>query len=157
MSPAHWLIQPSNFATATGALLASNDNWRTTQIGGIITADQVAEIEASTVAPTNDAESALIATLAPGNYTAQIRGANNTTGIGLAEAYDLSLTSGARLANVSTRGFVQAGDNLMIGGFIIVTNPVRVVIRGIGPSLTDSEFQTPWPTPRSSCAMSTAC
>ena len=120
----------------TTALLASNDNWRTTVIGGIITADQVAEIQASTLAPTNDAESALIGTLAPGNYTAQIRGANNTTGIGLSEAYDLSLASAAKLANVSTRGFVQTGDNLMIGGFIVVNNPVRVVVRGIGPSLT---------------------
>src|SRR5205823_5710426 len=121
---------------ATGALIASNDNWRTTIIGGIITADQVAEIQATQIAPTNDAESALIATLAPGNYTAQIRGVNNTTGIGLSEAYDLSLASAARLANISTRGFVQTGDNLMIGGFIIVNNPARVVVRGIGPSLT---------------------
>jgi hypothetical protein len=119
----------------TGALIASNDNWRTTIIGGVITADQVADIQASGVAPTNNLESALIATLAPGNYTAQIRGVNNTTGIGVAEAYDLSLASAAKLANVSTRGFVQTGDNLMIGGFIIVTNPVRVVVRGIGPSL----------------------
>ncbi len=78
----------------------------------------------------------MIATLAPGNYTAQIRGANNTTGIGVAEAYDLTLTSAAKLANVSTRGFVQTGDNIMIGGFIILNNPVKVVIRGIGPSLT---------------------
>src|SRR6266446_4564956 len=73
----------------TGALIASNDNWRTTVIGGIITADQQAEIQASGVAPVNDAESAIIGTLAPGNYTAQVRGAKNTTGIGLSEAYDL--------------------------------------------------------------------
>ena len=125
----------------SGALIASNDNWKTTVIGGIITADQAAEIQASGVAPKNDAESALIATLAPGNYTAQIRGANNTTGIGVAEAFDLSLASAAKLANVSTRGFVQIGDNLMIGGFIVVNNPVRVVVRGIGPSLAGVEFK----------------
>jgi len=119
-----------------GALIASNDNWQTTVIGGVITSDQVAEIQATGAAPTNAAESALIATLAPGNYTAQIRGANGTTGIGVSEAYDLDLPSPAKLANVSTRGFVQTGDNLMIGGFIIVNNPVRVVVRGIGPSLT---------------------
>jgi hypothetical protein len=118
-----------------GALIASNDNWRTTQLGGIITADQVAEIQATGAAPGNDLESAIIGTLAPGNYTAQVRGANATTGIGVAEAYDLSLASAARLANVSTRGFVQAGDNLMIGGFIIVNNPLKIVARGIGPSL----------------------
>ncbi len=121
---------------ATGALLAKNDNWKTTQIGGNITADQVADIQATGAAPTNDAESALIATLTPGNYTAQIRGANNTTGIGVAEAYDLSLASAAKLANVSTRGFVQTGDNIMIGGFIVVNNSVKVVVRAIGPSLT---------------------
>lgn len=120
----------------TGALIASNDNWMTTVIGGVITSDQVAEIQATGAQPANAAESALIATLAPGNYTAQIRGANSTTGIGLSEAYDLDLPSAAKLANVSTRGFVQTGDNLMIGGFIIVNNPVRVVVRGIGPSLT---------------------
>jgi len=119
---------------SSGALLASNDNWRTTQIGGIITADQVAEIQASGAAPGNDAESALIGRLAPGSYTAQIRGANGTTGIAVTDAFDLELTAG-RLANVSTRGLVQTGDNLMIAGFIIVNNPVRVVVRGIGPSL----------------------
>jgi DNA-binding beta-propeller fold protein YncE len=131
----------------SGALIASNDNWKTTVIGGIITADQSAEIQASGVAPANDAESALIATLAPGNYTAQIRGVNNTTGIGVAEAFDLSLASAAKLANVSTRGFVQIGDNLMIGGFIVVNNPVRVVVRGIGPSLAGVGIQNPLADP----------
>lgn len=130
-----------------GALIASNDNWRTTQIGGIITADQVADIQATGAAPGNDTESALIGTLAPGNYTAQIRGANSTTGLGVAEAYDLNVASGARLANVSTRGFVQTGDNLMIGGFILVNNPVRIVVRGIGPSLTAAGVPNPLADP----------
>jgi hypothetical protein len=121
----------------TGALIASNDNWRTTVIGGIITSDQVAEMQASGLAPTNDAESALIGTLSPSSYTAQVRGANNTTGIGVAEAFDLSLSSAAKLANVSTRGQVGSGDSLMIAGFIIVNNPLKVVVRGIGPSLTN--------------------
>ena len=99
--------------------------------------------------PANPAEAALIATLAPGNYTAQIRGANGTTGIGISELErPATLPSPAKLANVSTRGFVQTGDNLMIGGFIIVNNPVRVVVRGIGPSLTG--IRTPWPIPPSS-------
>jgi hypothetical protein len=123
------------FHDNTGSLIASNDNWRTTVIGGIITSDQVAEIQASGLAPANDAESALIGTVSPGSYTAQVRGANNTTGIGVAEAFDLSLGSAAKVANVSTRGQVGAGDNLMIAGFIIVNNPLRVVVRGIGPSL----------------------
>ncbi len=131
----------------TGALIARNDNWKTTQTGGVITADQVADIQATGAAPMNDAESALIATLAPGNYTAQVRGTNNTTGIGVAEAYDLSLASPAILANVSTRGFVQTGDNLMIGGFIIVNNPLKVVVRGIGPSLTAFGVTNPLANP----------
>ena len=101
----------------------------------------MADIQATGAAPTNDAESALIATLAPGNYTAQVRGANNTIGIGVAEAYDLSLASPAILANVSTRGFVQTGDNLMIAGFIIVNNPLKIVVRGIGPSLANFGVQ----------------
>lgn len=119
----------------TGALIASNDDWGTTVIGGIITMDQVAEIQATGAAPTDTLESALIGTLAPGNYTAQVRGYNDTTGIGLAEAYDLDLASPAKLAEISTRGFVQTGNDIMIGGFIVVNNPLRVVLRGIGPSL----------------------
>jgi sugar lactone lactonase YvrE len=118
------------------SLIARNDNWQTTQIGGIITSNQVAEIQSSRLAPSNPAESAIIATLPPGNYTAIVRGVNNTTGNGLAEVYDLSPTSGSLLANLSTRGFVQTGDNIMIGGFIVVTQPTRVIIRAIGPSLT---------------------
>jgi hypothetical protein len=118
------------------SLIARNDNWQTTQIGGIITSNQVAEIRNSGLAPSNALESALIATLPPGNYTAIVRGVNNTTGNGLAEVYDLSANSGSLLANLSTRGFVQTGDNVMIGGFIVVTQPTRVIIRAIGPSLT---------------------
>ena len=70
-------------------LIGQNDDWQTTQIGGIITSDQVAAIRASGIAPTNPAESAIIATLQPGNYTAIVRGVNNTTGNALVEVYDL--------------------------------------------------------------------
>ena len=73
----------------TGALIASNDNWQHTIIGGIITADQVAAIQNSGHAPTAPSESAIIATLQPGNYTAIVRGVNDTTGVALAEVYDL--------------------------------------------------------------------
>jgi len=73
----------------TGALIASNDNWQTTVIGGIITADQVSAIQNSGHAPTQPSESAIIATLQPGNYTAIVRGVNNTTGNALVEVYDL--------------------------------------------------------------------
>jgi hypothetical protein len=121
-----------------GALIASNDNWRTTIIGGVITADQVAAIQASGIPPGNNLESAIVATL-PANgsaYTAIVRGVNNTTGIGLVEAYDLDRTVDSKLANISTRGLVQTGDNVLIGGLIVLgPNPLRVIVRAIGPSL----------------------
>ena len=72
-----------------GALIASNNNWATTIIGGIITANQVREIQASGYAPRDGLESAIIADLPSGNYTAIVRGVNNTTGVALVEMYDL--------------------------------------------------------------------
>jgi hypothetical protein len=74
---------------SAGALIASNDNWRTTIIGGIITASQVRDIRASGLAPTDGRESAIIAELPAGDYTAIVRGVNNTTGVALVEVYDL--------------------------------------------------------------------
>jgi hypothetical protein len=122
---------------ATGALIASNDNWQTTIIGGIITSDQVAAISASGYAPDDFRESAMIVTLPPGNYTAIVRGVANMTGVALAEVYDLSPAPNSKLGNVSTRSFVQTGDNVMIGGVIVQgTEPKRVIIRAIGPELT---------------------
>ena len=121
----------------TGALIGQNDNWRTTQTGGVITEDQFLAIHATGIPPGNDAESAIIATLEPGAYTAVIAGANSSTGIGLAEVYDLGpAPASAKLANISTRGLVQTGDNVMIGGFIIGNQSSQVLVRGIGPSLT---------------------
>ena len=117
-------------------IIAMNDDWQTTLIGGVITADQVAEIQNSGLAPTDPLESAIIGTLSPGSYSAIVRGANGGTGVGSAEVYDLDQTGDSLLANLSTRGFVETGDNLMIGGFIITTGPTRVVIRAIGPSLS---------------------
>ena len=120
----------------TANTIGMNDNWQTTQVGGVITADQVAEIQNSGLAPRDPAESAIIATLPPGSYTAIVQGVNGGTGVGIVEAYDLDATSGSLLANIATRGFVQTGDNAMIGGFIVVSQPTRVIIRAIGPSLT---------------------
>ena len=121
----------------SGALIASNDNWQHTIIGGIITSDQVRDIMASRLAPRNPRESAIIADLPAGNYTAIVRGLNNTTGVALVEAYDLSPDSNSFLGNISTRAFVQTGDNVMIGGFIVQGGqPKRVIIRAIGPELT---------------------
>ena len=72
-----------------GTLIAINNNWQTTLVGGIITGDQVSQIQASGHAPTQPSESAIIATLPPGNYTAIVRGVNNTTGVALVEVDDL--------------------------------------------------------------------
>lgn len=110
----------------------SNDDWRS---------DQEAEIQATGLAPQNDLESAIVRTLAPGSYTAVMRGQDGTTGIGLVEVYDLSQNSLSLLANISSRGLVETGDNVMIGGFIV--GPVdhgspQVVVRAIGPSLANS-------------------
>ncbi len=113
---------------ATGAIVASNDNWRSSQQNEIIAAG---------LAPTNDLESALIATINPGAYTVVVRGVNNATGVGLMEIYDLDPDgSPARLANISTRGNVLTGDNVMIGGFIVRGDvPKRTLVRARGPSL----------------------
>ena len=121
----------------TGALIASNDNWQHTIIGGIITSDQRADIRNSGYAPADWRESAIIADLPAGNYTAIVRGVNNITGVALAEVYDLSLGTNSKVRNISTRSFVQTGDNVMIGGFMVaVTQPKRVIVRAIGPELT---------------------
>jgi hypothetical protein len=122
---------------STGALVGQNDNWQATQIGGVIAGEQFAQIHATGIPPTNNAESAIIATLDPGAYTAILAGANSSTGIGLVEVYDLGPANApAKLANISTRGFVQTGDDVMIGGFIIGNQTSEVLVRGIGPSLT---------------------
>ena len=122
---------------SSGAIIGRNDNWKQTIIGGVITGDQVAEIQASTIPPTNDLESAIVANLSPGQYTTVIRGAEDATGIGVAEIYDLDSAGQLRLANISTRGFVDTGDNVMIGGIILLgQSSQRIVFRAIGPSLT---------------------
>ena len=114
-----------------GALIRSNDNWRD---------DQQAEIEATGIPPRDNLESAIVATLAPGNYTAIVSGKNGTAGVGLVEVYDLDAGADARLVNLSTRGFVQTGSDVMIGGFILGNSneSARIVLRAIGPSLAQA-------------------
>jgi len=119
-----------------GAMLAFNDNWKDSQ---------KSDIEASGIAPTNDKESAIIKTLSPGEYTVILRGKNNGTGIGLVEIYDLDVSVTSQVANLSTRGVVATGDNVMIGGFIAgAANalPAKVVLRAIGPSMQDKVANT---------------
>ena len=128
----------------SGTLIASNNNWQTTIIGGIITTNQVSAIQNSGHAPTQPSESAIIATLQPGNYTAIVRGANNTTGVALVEVYDIDGQVSSILGNVSTRAFVQTADNVMIGGFIVQgTEQKSVIVRAIGPELSAPPFNIP--------------
>jgi len=108
--------------------LATNDDWK----------EHEADIVATGIPPADDHESAIVQTLSPGAYTAVLRGKNGSTGIAVVEAYDISGDATSILANISTRGFVETGDNVMIGGFI--TGPANlagttIVARGIGPSL----------------------
>ena len=113
---------------AQGTTLAFNDNWRSTQ---------EAEITQTGIAPQDDRDAALIFTVAPGAYTAVVKGASGTTGVGLVEAYDLATGGNSHFVNVSTRGFVSTEANVMIGGFIVPDGPpAKVVIRALGPSLT---------------------
>jgi glucose/arabinose dehydrogenase len=112
-----------------GNALATNDDW--------MTSPQKQQIIDSTVPPTDPKESAIVATLQPGNYTAIMSGVGSATGIGVVELYDLDQSAPANPANISTRGFVESGDNVMIGGFIVGGSQNRtVLVRAIGPSLT---------------------
>jgi len=134
---------------AAGALIGSNDDWQQTIIGGVITRSQVADIQNSGHAPANPFESAIIADLPPGNYTAIVRGVNNTTGVALVEVYDLGNDASSILGNISTRSFVQTDDNVMIGGFIVQgTGSKRVIIRAIGPELSQFGVPDPLANPR---------
>lgn len=134
---------------SSGAIIATNNNWRTTQVGGVINANQLIDIVASGVAPTSDAESAIIATLNPGAYTAIVGSANTATGISIVEVYDLDPIYLSTLANISTRGLIQAGDNVMIGGFIYAggVGSTNVVIRALGPSLAQFGISNPLSDP----------
>ena len=118
---------PGAFVTIT------DDNWRDDPV-------QEAAILADGIPPTNDLESAIDATLAPGGYTAVVRGKNNTSGVALVEVYDLNQSVTSKLANISTRAFVSTGSSIVIAGFVLGdgAGDDRVVIRGLGPSLSAS-------------------
>src|SRR5262249_47217470 len=106
------------------------------------------DIRNSGHAPADARESAIIADLQAGNYTAIVRGVNNTMGVGLVEVYDLSPESGSTLGNISSRSFVQTGDDVMIGGFIVEgTQPKRVILRAIGPELSQYGVPNPLTNP----------
>jgi hypothetical protein len=134
---------------AAGTLIASNNNWVTTIIGGMITQNQVRDIMNSGYAPSNGLESAIIVDLPPGNYTAIVRGVNDTTGVGLVEVYELNnpgTVPSSILRNISSRSVVLTGDDVMIAGFIVQgSGTKRVIVRALGPEL--SQYGVPFPLP----------
>ena len=107
--------------------IATNDNWKSTQQAAIM---------ATGLQPPNDLEAAIRQSLPAGNYTAIVSGKNNTTGVALVEAYDIDKKINPTLTNISTRGFVDTGSNVMIGGFISGNGIVKVIVRALGPTLT---------------------
>jgi hypothetical protein len=114
-------------STNTG--VGSNDNWQSDN-----DADIVNQLH---LAPTDSYEAALYRYLSPGAYTVVVSGVNNTSGIALAEVYDVDNNDIERLANISTRGLVETGDNVMIGGFIVSgPDQASMLVRGLGPSLS---------------------
>ena len=115
-----------------GFVTIINNNWKDTQEQAIIDTG---------IPPTNDLESAILLMLPPGSYTAVLKGngTTNNTGIGLVELYDLTQGGNSKLGNISTRGFVQSGNDVMIAGFILGAGNTSdpIIVRGIGPSLAD--------------------
>jgi hypothetical protein len=124
---------------SSGNLLQANDNWQDTQ-------EQI--IRDTTLAPSHNLESAMVSSLPPGAYTAVMSGRNNTTGIGLIEIYDLQRAPSSKLANISTRGLVGTGENVMVGGLILLgSDPARILFRAIGPSLVGAGIESPLADP----------
>ncbi|HKP93569.1 MAG TPA: PKD domain-containing protein, partial [Chthoniobacterales bacterium] len=124
----------------TKQVIDSNDDWKSNQ----------AAVEATGLQPANDKESAIVATLDPGSYTVVMRGKGNSSGIGVVETYDISLEVNARLANLSSRGVVGTGDDILIGGFFAGPQTAaitRMVFRAIGPSLAAFNVPDPLPDP----------
>ncbi len=139
-------------------LIAQNDNWQDdpSSCSGGFVCGTAAQITAtgldpcepnpgqSTPPPSCALESAMLVTLPPGAYTAQLLDASGGVGVGLVEAFDIGESMTANLHNLSTRGVVGTGDQIMIGGFVIEgSTPKTVLVRGRGPFLGDAPFFVP--------------
>jgi hypothetical protein len=126
------LANPTLDLVNGNTLIDSNDNWKDMH---------QAEIAATGLAPPNDLEAAILHNFTAGSYTAVVRGKNNTTGVSLVEVYDIDKKVDTTLTNISTRGFVSTGQNVMIGGIISGNGIVRIIVRALGPTL--SQFGVP--------------
>jgi glucose/arabinose dehydrogenase len=125
---------------SAGGLISTNDNW--------MDDPQRDEIESLGLAPNNDLESALLANLQPGSYTVVLSDGNGGSGVGLVELYAVNPAAPANPVNISTRGHVETGDDVMIGGFIIGGTGTRhIVLRAIGPSLGGQNVADPLQDP----------
>jgi hypothetical protein len=126
--------------SANGSSIMLDDNWKDTQRP---------QIEGTVFQPNDDRESVILANLAPAAYTAILTGKNNTSGIGVIEVFDRDSDADSQLGNISTRGLVQGGNSVMIGGFILGggSDNSQVVLRGIGPSLTQFGVNNPLADP----------
>ncbi len=122
---------------ASGAEIATNDDWQD---------DPNSQSIPSVLRPSNEFESAILANLSPGAYTAVLRGYEDGTGLALVEVYDVSAGT-TQLANISSRGLVQAGNDVMIAGIVVQRHDKRVVIRALGPSLTAFGITNALPDP----------
>lgn len=128
-------------AGLSNSIIATNDNWKDTQ---------QSDISATGIAPPDDREAAIVQTLLPGSYTVILRGKGSDVGVALVEVYDLSQLVASQLANISSRGLVNTGDDVMIGGFIVGPAGIgraNVLVRGIGPSLSQNGVSGPLADP----------
>ena len=125
---------------ADGTRIAINDNWQDAQATAITDTG---------LAPSDNREAAILVTLAPGSYTAIVQSQNAATGVALAEVYDLSPAGSGQLANISTRGFIGSGEEVMIAGFVLAggNGTSKVIVRGIGPSLAAAGIPQPLDDP----------
>jgi hypothetical protein len=114
---------------ASGALIISNDNWKDSP--------QRAQIEGTIYQPTDDREAVILTTLPPASYTALVKGAGGSTGVGVVEVYDFDRSSDSAMGNISSRALVETGNNVVIGGFTLgsPSGTAQIIIRGLGPSL----------------------
>jgi plastocyanin len=133
------LLDPTlELRNSSGALVASNNDWQSAPNAQSIPAN---------LRPPEQRESAILALLSPGSYTAIVRGVNNTSGVALVEAYELDTSAISRLTNISTRALVQTNSNVMIAGVMVQMISQKVIVRALGPTLATFGVSNPLANP----------